>query len=171
MKVYIAGPYTQGDVNKNVRNAITAGQKILEAGHTPFIPHLCHFWDLIYPGSWEQWMALDKEWVAVCDALIWLPGPSVGADTEARYAESLGIPVYLGVEQFLLRQGTAGAHTKDSRKWGTYRILVRDKETGKIHQPFEPEKGEGGGVSELAKCGCVDVPRCKFLRKRPTTGG
>ena len=93
VKVYIAGPYTNGDVAVNVRGAITAGQRALEAGHTPFVPHLTHFWHLLFPQGWDLWMAMDKEWLALCDVVWRLPGRSDGADEEVKLAESLGIPV------------------------------------------------------------------------------
>lgn len=101
MKVYIAGPYTTGDVAVNVRTAIAAGQQVLEAGHYPYIPHLTHFWHLLIPGPYEQWLKLDLEWLEACDALVRLLGESSGADHEMRRAKELGIPVYLSVEAFL----------------------------------------------------------------------
>ena len=96
MKIYIAGPYTKGDVAVNVRNAILAGQQVMEAGHSPYIPHLTHFWHFLIPGPWEQWIKHDKEWIGVCAALIRLEGESVGADREVEIANQLGIPVFHG---------------------------------------------------------------------------
>lgn len=100
MRVYIAGPYTKGDVVLNVRRAVEAADQVLKAGHAPYCPHLTHFWHYLCPGSWEQWLALDKEWVKVCEALIRLDGDSVGADREAALARSLGIPVFDSVESW-----------------------------------------------------------------------
>ena len=54
MKVYIAGPYTKGDVAVNVRNAISAAQTVFEAGHDPYVPHMTHFWHMIFPAPYEQ---------------------------------------------------------------------------------------------------------------------
>lgn len=101
MRVYVAGPYTKGDVAVNVRNAILAGQELIEAGHAPFIPHLSHFQHLLVPGPYEQWIALDLVWLEVCEALIRLPGESDGADAEVRRATMLSLPVYASVEEFL----------------------------------------------------------------------
>lgn len=103
MKVYIAGPYTKGDVAANVRAAIDAGQRVLDAGHYPYIPHLTHFWHLVHPAGWAQWMALDAVWVLACDALIRLEGESTGADMEVTLAREKGMPVYLGVDAWLAR--------------------------------------------------------------------
>lgn len=94
MKIYVAGPYTKGDVALNVRKAIEAGDKLFKAGHHPFIPHLTHFWHLICPGPYEQWLAIDLEWLPLCQVVVRLPGDSSGADNEVEVAKKLGIPVY-----------------------------------------------------------------------------
>lgn len=99
MKIYIAGPYTGGDVVANVRSAITAGQLVMDRGHTPFVPHLNHFWHHQIPGAYEQWMRLDLAWLESCDALIRLSGDSPGADREVQRAEELGIPVFTSFAQ------------------------------------------------------------------------
>lgn len=39
MFIYIAGPYTKGDVAQNVRNAIYTANSVRAVGHTPFVPH------------------------------------------------------------------------------------------------------------------------------------
>lgn len=101
MRVYIAGPYTKGDVAANVRAAIDAAQAILLAGHAPFVPHLTHFWHLLYPGPYEQWITLDLAWLDICDALVRLPGESAGADREVAHAMTHGLAVYYGLAAFL----------------------------------------------------------------------
>jgi hypothetical protein len=101
LRVYIAGPYTAGCPVKNTAIAIEAGNKVLELGHTPFIPHLNMLWDLHKPHPPYVWLAWDKEWLKVCHALIRLPGKSPGADEEVRMAqEELHIPVFFGVDAF-----------------------------------------------------------------------
>ena len=101
MRVYIAGPYTKGDVALNVRSAIEAGDAVLKAGHLPFIPHLCHYWHTIFPGRYEQWTAYDLGWLPVCEAFIRLSGESGGADAEEQAAKRLGLPIYYSVAEFL----------------------------------------------------------------------
>lgn len=91
--VYIAGPYTSGDVAQNVHAAIAAANAVVEMGAYPYIPHLDHFWHLVYPCSYSFWMAQDRAWLARCDLLYRLPGYSKGADEEVQIAVSLGIPV------------------------------------------------------------------------------
>lgn len=102
--VYVAGPYTRGDVEHNVRTAIAAGNRLLDAGYTPFIPHLTHYWEALHPHHYEAWMQYDFQWLSKCEALVRLPGDSPGADREVEYAEANGIPVYYGVDA-LLRHG------------------------------------------------------------------
>lgn len=101
MRVYVAGPYTQGDVAANVRNAILAGDALLEAGHAPYIPHLSHFQHLLCPREYEVWMRLDFVWLRACEALVRLPGTSAGADREVAEARRLGLPVFFSMEEFL----------------------------------------------------------------------
>jgi hypothetical protein len=94
MKVYVAGPYSKGDVAENVRNAIYAGNNLRALGHTPFIPHLTHFWHFLLPHAIDYWYAYDMEWLEQCDAVFRIPGESHGADEEVKRAEELGKPVY-----------------------------------------------------------------------------
>ncbi len=101
MKVYVAGPYTLGDVAVNVRNAIMAGVQLLDAGHQPFIPHLYHFVHMHQPFLYEVWTACDNAFLPDCDALIRLAGESSGSDAEVELAERLNIPVYPSVLHFL----------------------------------------------------------------------
>jgi hypothetical protein len=94
IKVYVAGPYTQGDVAVNVRAAILAADRLMGLGFAPFVPHLTHFWHLVAPRPYEDWLDLDNQFLPHCDALLRLPGVSAGAEREVALAESLGIPVF-----------------------------------------------------------------------------
>lgn len=100
-KVYVAGPYTKGDVALNVRAAIEAADRLLKAGFCPYLPHLTHFWHLVCPGEYEQWMNLDFQWVPTCKYLVRLPGESSGADREVKLALSFGVKVFYGVDALL----------------------------------------------------------------------
>lgn len=104
-RVYIAGPYTHGDVAMNVRGALEAADELLRRGHAPYVPHLTHFWHLLFPGPYEQWMRLDLAWLFVCDALVRLPGDSPGADRESAEASRLGIPIYPSIRAFFAFMG------------------------------------------------------------------
>ena len=104
MRIYVAGPYSTGDVALNVRRAIMVADFLLKQGHVPFLPHLTHFWHLVSPGPYEQWLCLDLAWLPLCEALVRLPGYSNGADREVTEALRLGVPVYLGIEAFQRRE-------------------------------------------------------------------
>jgi hypothetical protein len=93
-RVYVAGPYTRGDVAVNVRKAIDAADELLGLGYAPFLPHLSHFWHLCHQRPWEDWMRLDLAWLPKCDAVLRLPGESAGADREVDAAHVLGIPCF-----------------------------------------------------------------------------
>lgn len=98
-RVYVAGPITLGDVDQNVERAIHVGKLLLDAGYAPFIPHLSHFAEPLSTWTadlmcYEKWLDLDRSFIAVCDALVRLPGESRGADREVAWAVELGIPVF-----------------------------------------------------------------------------
>ncbi|MFA5307363.1 MAG: DUF4406 domain-containing protein [Candidatus Babeliales bacterium] len=99
--VYIASPYTKGDVAVNVRKSLEAADKLLELGFIPYAPLLTHFWHLISPKPVETWYAFDNEWVSRCDCLLRLEGESSGADNEVLLADNLGIPVYFNIHDLI----------------------------------------------------------------------
>lgn len=99
--VYLAAAYTKGDVALNVRAALLAADRIWRAGHVVIVPHLCHFWHLVIPHPYEDWIRLAGAWLELCDVVVRLPGDSDGADGEDLRARELGIPVYYSVDEFL----------------------------------------------------------------------
>lgn len=111
LRVYVAGPYNgNGSIearSRNTERAIDEATKLLDTGHSLYVPHLAHFWDLRHQRSPSVWLALDLSWLAQCEAMIRLPGDSPGADEEERFARSIGIPVYESVEAFLDHQQKA----------------------------------------------------------------
>lgn len=98
MKVYIAGPYTKGDVAYNVKRVIDVADEIANLGHTPFVPHLFHFWHLIHHHPKEFWMRMDLIWLIHCDILFLLDGESEGVERECTVAQSLGIEIITTIE-------------------------------------------------------------------------
>lgn len=98
MIIYIAGPYTSGDVAQNVRAAIDAAEAVAAKGHTPVVPHLDHFWHMIYPHPWDFWLRLDLDLLALCDVVLRLPGSSAGADDEVAIARSCGMRVFYSLD-------------------------------------------------------------------------
>lgn len=101
LKVYMAGPYTKGDQALNVRRILKAADRIVDAGHIPFVPHLYHFWHMLSPKLYEVWMDLDREWLTVCDVMIRMSGESSGSDQETKDAHDMDMPVYETVDAFL----------------------------------------------------------------------
>lgn len=99
VKVYIAGPYTKGDVAINVNRVIQAADKLLALGFIPYVPHLTHFWHLISPHPYETWLDIDNAFLVLCDCVLRLPGESSGADKEVELAKAKGIPVYYNIEE------------------------------------------------------------------------
>jgi len=98
MKIYIAGPYTKGDLMTNIRRAIQVGENLANIGHIPFIPHLTAFWHMVTPhDDVDFWYAYDNEWLRVCDAVFRFSGESVGADKEVELARELGLPIYYSI--------------------------------------------------------------------------
>ncbi len=97
MLIYVAGPYSKGDVTENIRNALKAADEIWGLGHTPVIPHLCHLWHAISPKKYQEWLAYGQSLLWYCDAILRLPGSSLGADKEVEFALRVGIMVYYNI--------------------------------------------------------------------------
>lgn len=106
--VYVAGPYSNGDVGGNVREALLMGDMLVVIGCEVFIPHLSHLWHMIRPHDYEFWMERDMAWLKKCDALLRLPGESLGADREVQAAVELGIPVYLNLGDLIEGMAVGG---------------------------------------------------------------
>ena len=92
--IYVAGPYSQGNLDVNIKEAIEAADIILNHGHVPYVPHLTHLWELVSHHSYEEWMALDEKWLAKCDVMYRIDGMSSGADREEEFARKNNIPVF-----------------------------------------------------------------------------
>lgn len=97
VRVFVAGPYTLGDVAANVSRAIEVATELLDLGFAPYLPHLSHFWHLQHQRDYSTWMELDAIWLRQCDCVLRIPGESMGADVEEEAASSLGIPIYHGI--------------------------------------------------------------------------
>ena len=100
-KVYIAGPYTNGDVAINVKNAFQAANELADNGFAPFVPHYTHFWHMMFPREYGYWLELDNQFLPCCDAVLRLPGLSNGADKEVELAIKLSIPVYKSISELI----------------------------------------------------------------------
>jgi hypothetical protein len=100
-RIYVAGPYTKGDVAVNVRNAYEAANHLADLGFAPFVPHATHFWHMLFPRPYEFWLNLDNQFLPYCEAVLRLPGESSGADKEVQLARSLGLPVFTDVDSLV----------------------------------------------------------------------
>jgi len=94
LPVYIACPYTQGDMCVNVKNAHAMWEALFQEGFAPFNPLLTHYQALFQQHEYHEWLDYDMVWLKKCDAVLRLPGPSVGAEREVEVAMELGIPVF-----------------------------------------------------------------------------
>lgn len=99
--VYIAGPYSKGVVNHNVRDAIITAKHLVRHGFEPYIPHLSHLWDIVDPHPWEYWLQRDIKWLYKCDCVLRLPGESSGADYEVLTAKAHGLPIFNSIYELL----------------------------------------------------------------------
>lgn len=100
--VYIAGPYTEGAWEDNLRNVIDVAEYVWSRGHTPFIPHtMTTLWALVYQKEKEKWLEFDLRWLDVCDAMIRVDGHSPGAAAEQRHCEENDIPVFTNKHEFV----------------------------------------------------------------------
>jgi hypothetical protein len=111
-KIYIASPYTIGDVAVNVRRQLEAADTLIDLGFAPFVPLYSHFQHMHSPKDYDVWLRLDLEWLPACDALLRLPGESKGADHEEVVAKSLGIPVFYSVDSLVRWANLAYNHHK-----------------------------------------------------------
>jgi len=91
--VYVAGPYTKGDVVVNVREAILVGIELRKLGFVYIVPHHSHIAHLISPQTYDFWMELDFDLIERCDVLVRLWGDSSGAELEVEHAKKLGLRV------------------------------------------------------------------------------
>ena len=97
--IYIACPYSIGDVAVNVHNAIKAAEIVVVLGAIPYMPLWTHFWHFMNPHPWEYWIQFDEYYVSICDVVWRLPGESKGADIETKQAEDLMKPVFYDLKE------------------------------------------------------------------------
>jgi nucleoside 2-deoxyribosyltransferase len=109
MIVYISGPYTANTEDKIMENILVAERfaiNLWNKGHYAICPHLntrlfekkcCHT-------TIEDYMVLDFALIQRSDCLLMLLNwkDSKGAVREKEYAESLGIPIYLNIDDIPL---------------------------------------------------------------------
>lgn len=98
--VYIACPITAGNRNHNYSQSIEAERELMLAGFAPQNP--AH--SMVLPFAWQpdfphsMWLECCYPLIAKCDAVLRLPGYSVGADAEVKFATENGVPVFYDIE-------------------------------------------------------------------------
>jgi len=100
-KIYIASPYTKGDVAVNVKAQMDAADELMNAGFAPFAPLMSHFQHMAHPRPYEDWIEIDKEWIPCCDAVLRLPGESSGADGEVLIARRWDMPIFHNISDLI----------------------------------------------------------------------
>ncbi len=125
MRIYIAGPISRGNLADNINQATEAFVRLAKLGYSPMCPHwnaYANECDRVYIAgpigtvdnercrgygttagnsqlAHADWLRIDLEWVSVSDAVLRLPGESLGADQEAMHARQKGIPVFHSIEE------------------------------------------------------------------------
>jgi Domain of unknown function (DUF4406) len=99
--VYIACPLTLGDREWNFHQACIAQKLLMRHGLAVINPALT----MKVPGAWDiphdVWMENALPQVARVDAVLRLPGESVGADLECAHARQHDIPVFVDEETLM----------------------------------------------------------------------
>ena len=97
--IYIASPYTKGDIAANVSVQIEAAHRILDMGHCPVAPLLSHYLHIHRQRPYADWIEMDLALIPKTDIVLRLPGESEGADREVAKARECGIVVVFGWEE------------------------------------------------------------------------
>lgn len=103
--VYIASPYSKGDVAMNVHFQCQIFDELLTEGRVlPVVPLWTHFQHLIFPRNYEDWIEYDQALLRLYDCCLRLKADiprlsyekydSSGADAEVETFEKMHRPVF-----------------------------------------------------------------------------
>jgi len=106
--VYIASPYTKGDVAINTHFQCHVFDRLLNEGKVlPVAPLWSHFQHILFPRSYKDWIAYDQEMLKLYDCCLRLDATSHeqgyrqhesdGADAEVSTFKRLNKPVFYSV--------------------------------------------------------------------------
>src|SRR5678810_600261 len=103
--IYIASPYTGGDVAMNTHFQCKVFDTLLSDGRVvPVAPLWSHFQHTVFPRPYQDWIAYDQSLLHLYDACLRLAvdlpdldykqGASAGADAEIATFRQLGRPIF-----------------------------------------------------------------------------
>lgn len=106
--VYIASPYTKGDVAINAHFQCKIFDQLLSDGRVlPVAPLWSHFQHVLFPRPYEDWIRYDQEMLHIYDcclrlsaqlpALSYCQMESSGADAEVEAFKKMDKPVFYSV--------------------------------------------------------------------------
>lgn len=106
MRIYVAGPYSADTAEERLANTVAAmqvGRTLLALGHSPYIPHLLHWFDdwaqsVGDPVEYDEYLDWGVGLLMGCEVLYFI-GPSNGADYERAVAEAHDIPVITTMQE------------------------------------------------------------------------
>lgn len=107
MVVYLSGPISNGgtatpeQIADNVRASLGTHVELMRAGFAVINPILTAYVDEMHDIPWNTWITADLAILARCDAVLRLPGPSVGADQECAFAREKWIPVFVSIDDLV----------------------------------------------------------------------
>ena len=104
--VYISGPITKGDRNHHLFQSLDAHRRLMLAGFSVINPMLNMLAPFNTPGienglDHQVWLENDLPQMAACQAVLRLPGESLGAEMECLWATECKIPIYTDINQLI----------------------------------------------------------------------
>ena len=89
--IYIASPYTRGDVAINTRAQMAAFNELMNDGIVwPFVPLWSHFQHILFPRRYQDWIDYDLALLPRFDACLRLDATYEGNGVSYRQEESSG---------------------------------------------------------------------------------
>jgi hypothetical protein len=106
-RIYISGPISNGgkatpvERLQNVVVACSLAANLMDRGFSILCPQLTEYMARTVGRDFahDVWMENDFPWVEVADAILRMPGQSLGSDMEVEHAHSHSVPVFYTIEQ------------------------------------------------------------------------
>ena len=105
--IYIAGAYNGPNIIAcldNMRRGQKLAYDVLKAGYSPFCCFVDYHFSLIGETSIEEYYRYSMNFLKVCDAVLVVPEnheTSVGTQNELKVARSLGIPIFMSLDELI----------------------------------------------------------------------